>query len=289
VQDVVVNRTGQLVTENQPMLSLYSPELYQSEAEYLIAMGGGEGAARHDMGAYAAARERLRHLGVPDDEVARLDRERTSSSRLVLRSPVTGTVLERNLLEGQHVDADTPLFTVADLSHVWVLVDLYERDLGRVKVGDRARFTADGLPGRVFDARIDFIYPTVSEATRTLKARLALDNPGGSLRPGMYGRVEVATSRAGTALVVPAEAVVNTGDVSYVFLARGGGRFEPRRVWTGDGDGDRVTVLQGLAQGDTVVASASFLIDSESRLQAAIAGLSADSTGAGTMPPGHRH
>jgi len=295
VKDVTVNRTGELVIKDQPMLSLYSPELYQSEREYLIAMGEGEGegagrgAAGHDAGAHDATRERLRLLGVPDDEVARLEREHTASSKLTLRSPVTGTVLERNLLEGQYVSADTPLFTVADLSRVWVLVDLYEMDLGRVKVGDRARFTADGLPGRSFDAKIDFVYPTISNETRTLKARLLLDNRDGVLRPGMYGRVDVATSRGGTALVIPAEAVVNTGEISYVFVAHGGGRFEPRRVLTGGGDGDRITVLQGLAEGDTVVASASFLIDSESRLKAAIAGLGADSAGSGVMPPGHRH
>jgi len=291
VQDVQVNQTGELVTQGQPMLSLYSPELYQSEREYLIAMGDGEGAMEHDAGAHDAARERLRLLGVPDDEVTRLERERTASSRLTLRSPVTGTVLERNLVEGQYVEADTPLFTVADLSRVWVLVDLYEMDLGRVKVGDRARFTADGLPGRTFDATIDFIYPTVSSETRTLKARLALDNRDGLLRPGMYGHVEVAARAGGGSLVVPAEAVVSTGDISYVFLARGGGRFEPRRVWTGRGDGDRVTVMQGLAEGDTVVASASFLIDSESRLKAAIEGLGADSSHAGATRapsgPGH--
>jgi len=290
VKDVQVNRTGEMVHAGQPMLSLYSPELYQSEREYLIAMGDGEGMAGHDAGAHDAARERLRLLGVPDDEVARLERERTASSQLALRSPVTGTVLERNLIEGQYLGADTPLFTVADLSRVWVLVDLYEMDLGRVKVGDRARFTADGLPGRTFDAAIDFIYPTVSNETRTLKARLSLDNRDGLLRPGMYGRVDVATRRGGgAALVVPAEAVVNTGDMSYVFVARGGGRFEPRRVWTGGGDGDRITVLRGLAEGDTVVASASFLIDSESRLKAAIAGIGADSGGPGAMPPGHGH
>ena len=282
VQDVVVNRTGELVKKDQPMLSLYSPELYQSEREYLIAMG--ESGAAHDAGAHEASRERLRLLGVPDDEVARLERERTASSRLTLRSPVTGTVLERNLIEGQYVGAETPLFTVADLSRVWVLVDLYEMDQGRVKVGDRARFTADGVPGRTFDARIDFVYPTISNETRTLKARLVLDNRDGLLRPGMYGQVEVSTSRGHAVLVVPAEAVVNTGEVSYVFLARGGGRFEPRRVWTGRGDGDRITVLQGLAEGDTVVASASFLIDSESRLKAAIAGIGADSTASGAKP-----
>ena len=295
VQDVAMNRTGETVRAGQPMLSLYSPELYQSEREYLIALAEGDGGG-HGGGAHEAARERLRLMGVPDDEVTRLEQDRKAFSKLALRSPVTGTVLERNVIEGQYVGSDTPLFTVADLSRVWVLVDLYEMDMGRVHVGDRARFVADGLPGRTFEGAIDFIYPTVSSETRTLKARLSLDNRDHTLRPGMYGQVDVASRHGVTPLVVPAEAVVNTGEVSYVFLARGGGKFEPRRVWTGSGDGDRITVLDGLAEGDTVVASASFLIDSESRLKAAIAGLNGGvTTGtgaarpAGGMPPGHTH
>jgi len=273
VQSVAMDRTGQAVRAGQPMLSIDSPELVQSEQEYLVALGEGEGMSGHDAGAHDAARERLRRMGVPAEEIARLERERKPSSRLTLKSPVTGTVLERNVVEGQYVGADTPLFTVADLSRVWVMVDLYEMDLARVHVGDRARFTADGLPGRVFEAAIDFVYPTISSETRTLKARLVLDNAQGLLRPGMYGQVEVAGRRGASSLVVPSEAVVNTGEYSYVFLARDGGRFDPRRVWTGPGDGDRTVVLKGLAEGDTVVASASFLIDSESRLKAAIAGL----------------
>lgn len=273
VQSVAMDRTGQTVRAGQPMLSIDSPELVQSEQEYLVAMGDGQGMAGHDAGAHDAATERLRRMGVPPEEIARLERERKPSSRLTLRSPVTGTVLERNVVEGQYVGADTPLFTVADLSRVWVVLDLYEMDLARVHVGDRARFTADGLPGRVFEAAIDFVYPTISSETRTLKARIVLDNASGLLRPGMYGQVEVAGRRGAASLVVPSEAVVNTGEYSYVFLAREGGTFEPRRVWTGAGDGDRTVVLKGLAAGDTVVASASFLIDSESRLKAAIAGL----------------
>jgi Cu(I)/Ag(I) efflux system membrane fusion protein len=291
VRDVAMNRTGERVRQGQPMLSLYSPELYQSEQEYLIAMGD---AGAHGGGAHEASRERLRLLGVPDEEVTRLERERTPSSQLALRSPVSGTVLERNVVEGQYVGADTPLYTVADLSRVWVLADLYEMDLGRVHAGDLASFTADGLPGRTFVGRIEFVYPTVSSETRTLKARLALDNAAGLLRPGLYGSVELR-SRGPVAgspergLVVPTEAVVNTGEVSYVFLAHGGGRFEPRRVFTGRSDGGRISVLSGLAEGDSVVASASFLIDSESRLKAAIAGLSSDRSPAAPRgrPPGH--
>ena len=233
VRSVDMNRTGEAVRAGQPMLSIYSQELYQSEREYLIALGPGEGMTGHDAGAHDAARERLRLMGVPDDEVTRLERERTASANLALRSPVTGTVLERNVVEGQYVGPDTPLFKVADLSRVWVLLDLYEMDMGRVHVGDRAHFVADGLPGRTFDGAIEFIYPTVSSETRTLKARLSLDNSEHTLRPGMYGQVGVASRADVVPLLVPAEAVVNTGEVSYVFLAHGGGQFEPRRVWTG--------------------------------------------------------
>jgi Cu(I)/Ag(I) efflux system membrane fusion protein len=286
VRKVVMNRTGERVRAGQPMLSIYSPELHQSEQEYLIVMGDADA---HTGGAHEAARERLRLLGVPDQEVTRLETERTASSQMAIRSPLSGTVLELNVVEGQYVSADTPLYTVADLSRVWVLADLYEMDLGRVHVGDRATFQADGLTDREFSGRIEFVSPIVSSETRTVKARLALDNSAGLLRPGMYGRVVLgargpAASSLGDGLVVPTEAIVNTGELSYVFLAHGGGRFEPRRVRTGRSDAGRVAVLSGLAEGDSVVASASFLIDSESRLKAAIAGLDGDSL---ATIPGH--
>ena len=263
VQRLDVNRTGETVRAGQPLLALYSPELYQSEQEYLIARG-----ARDP----AAAGERLRLLGVPDDEIERLERERTATTRLTLRSPSGGTVLERGVTEGQYVGADTPLLTLADLSRVWVLADVYEQDVQRVHAGDAVRFVAQALPDHPFAGRVDFIYPTVSSETRTIKARVALDNPGGLLKPGMYGRA-LLTGRGAAALVLPAEAVVNTGEQRYVFRLRGAGHFEPRRVTVGLQDGDDVQVLSGVAEGDTVVASASFLIDSESRLKAAVDGM----------------
>ena len=291
VQELFVNRVGDPVVAGQPLLTFYSPELYQSEQEYLIeararALQDTSAAdvhgASHDADGASSALMRLTLLGVPAEEIARLTRVPVAVPRLTLRATVNGTVLERNVTQGQYVGADVPLFTIADLSHVWVLADLYEMDFGRVRAGDRATFTTDAMPDRQFPARIDFVYPTVSSETRTLKVRLALDNADGALKPGMYGRVRV-TGRGGSALMVPSEAVVNTGEHQYVFLARTGGHFEPRMVWTGDGDGDRVQVLKGVAEGDTVVASASFLIDSESRLKAAIAGM-------GQQPSaGHRH
>jgi Cu(I)/Ag(I) efflux system membrane fusion protein len=291
IRELYVNQTGGEVRAGQPLMSIYSPELYQSEQEYLIARGSADSAMGMAHGSSdASAGERLRLLGVPDDEIKRLDREGTASTQLVLRSPVSGTVLERGVVEGQYVGADTPLLTVADLSRIWVMADLYEMDMTRVHAGDPARFTSDAMPTRAFAGRVDFVYPTISSETRTLKARLTLENPNGVLRPGMYGRVSVSAAGTGPALSVPAEAVINAGEHSYVFLAHAGGRFEPRMVWTGSPSGDRIQVLKGVSEGDTVVSSASFLIDSESRLRAAIHGLGAEpgtAAGAGAAPAGH--
>jgi Cu(I)/Ag(I) efflux system membrane fusion protein len=284
VQELYVNRTGERVAAGQPLLAIYSPELYQSEQEYLIELKALETspAAGHEGGGAGAARERLSLLGVPAAEIARLEAERSAATRLVLTAPFAGTVLERGVVEGQYVGADTPLFSLADLSHLWVLADLYEMDFGRVKRGDVARFTTDALPGRAFEGRVDFVYPTVSSETRTMKLRIALASPDAMLRPGMYGRVRVSASSA-PGLAVPSEAVVNAGEHDYVFLARAGGHFEPRLVTLGVRDGDQVQILKGVAAGDTVVASASFLIDSESRLKAAIAGMG------GQPEAGHGH
>lgn len=295
VQNLAVNRTGQLVHAGEPLLTIYSPELYQTESEYLIETGGpapgaeaGAGAphapsAHEDRAAASsAARRRLELMGVPAEEIARLGRDRTAATRLVLRSPATGTVLERQVVEGQYVTADVPLMTLAELSRVWVLADLYEMDLGRIHVGASASFTADALPTRHYAGRVEFVSPTVDNQTRTVKVRVPVANPDGALRPGMYGRVRVLGRGAAT-LVVPSEAVIQAGTHDYVFLARNGGHFEPRLVHPGAQIGAFLQILSGVAEGDTVVASASFLVDSESRLEAAISGM-----GAGA-PPAHQH
>ena len=281
IERLHVNRTGESVRAGEPLVTIYSPELFQTEQEFLIETSAPRGtrdsstrnsAMDHEAPGPAAARERLKLFGVPDAEIRRLERERKASTRLTLPAPVSGTVLERNVTEGQSVGPDTPLMTIADLSRVWVVADVYEMDLGRVRIGDVARFTADALPGRAFLARVEFLYPTVSGETRTLKVRFTLDNRDGALRPGMYGRVMIA-HRGGAVPSVPAEALVRAGEHNYVFLARAGGTFEPRAVDIGLDDGEYVQIVRGVGVGDTVVASASFLIDSESRLKAAISGM----------------
>lgn len=301
VRDLAVARTGETIRAGQPLLTLYSPELYQSEREYLLELGAepaahaGHDGAAHEGGARAAGRERLALLGVPEDEIARLARERTAAKQLVLRAPVSGTVLERNVLEGQYVGPETPLFVLADLDRVWVQADVYEMHVTRVHVGDPVRFEADGLPGRTFTGRIEFVSPTLASETRTARARIALANADGALKPGMFGRVEIGAHGA-PVLAVPSEAVVRTGREDYVFLARAGGRFEPRRVRVGAEQGEWSEILAGIAAGDTVVSSASFLIDSESRLKAAIEGFGSQPGAAPASTPDpvaapapHRH
>lgn len=284
IERLFVAQTGERITAGQPLVTLTSPELLQSEQEFLIASGARDTMAGMRMGpndAANAARQRLRLLGVPDDEIARLERERHASTRVTLRAPVGGTVLERLVSEGQSVSADTPLLTLADLSHVWVLADLYELDFGQVHVGDAVEFAPDGQPGRHLSGRVDFIAPTLSASTRTQQVRVVLADASGALSPGMYGRVIVRTRHAPVAQV-PDEAVISTGEMDYVFLVHAGGRYEPRRVTVHRTGGERADVLAGLAPGDTVVASAAFLIDSESRLRAAIEGF-------GSAPAAHRH
>lgn len=294
VQDVIAGNTGEPVERGQPLLTISSPELFQSEQEFVIAMAARDsGSHPHDVALFDAARTRLALLGVPAEEIARLERSRQAVTRLTLRAPVAGVVMDRPVVPGQAVGPGTTLMTIADLSRVWVLADLYERDLPYVRAGSRARFTSDALPGRVMEGTIEFVYPTVDPATRTTRARLALDNPGRALRPGMYGTVRVRGTPARAALVLPAEAVINTGNERYVFLVRPNGHFEPRLVRVGREEGDQVEILAGIAAGDTVVASGSFLIDSESRLEAALGGMNqAPEPGAKPAPPdphaGHR-
>ncbi|OGF12271.1 MAG: hypothetical protein A2W00_05695 [Candidatus Eisenbacteria bacterium RBG_16_71_46] len=283
VQKLHVSRTGETVAAGEPLLAIYSPELYQSEYEFLIELeAAGDSVVHRGPGAVQAGRERLVLLGVPAEEIARLERERSASARLVLRAPFSGTVLERGVVEGQYVGPDTPLLTLADLSRVWLLADVYEMDLTRVRVGDPVVFTAEALPGSQFEGRVEFVYPTVSTDTRTIKARIVLANPRGQLKPGMFGRAAMRGGRA-PVLAVPSEAVVYTGEHHYVFIAHPDGHFEPRMVWVGLQTGDWVEIRRGLAEGETVVSSASFLIDSESRLKAAIAGMGAQPTS------GHQH
>ena len=285
VKELAVDQTGQFVKANQRLLSVYSPDLFQAENEYLIARQATERAAddflretRRQL--VNAARQRLELLGVPSEEISRIETANSPGSELWIRSPFSGIVLEKGVVTGQFINPDQNLFTIADLGKVWVLADVYERDLGGIRIGQPARMTTSAYPGESFEGKIGFIYPTVSEQTRTLKIRIEFSNSSNRLKPGMYAEVELA-GQGNAVLAVPADAVMDGGDRQYAFVVHDGIHFEPRLLKLGQSSDDYFEVLSGLAVGEQVVTSANFLIDSESRLMAAIVGMG------GTQPNAH--
>lgn len=277
VETLHVNQTGQTVSRKAPLLTLYSQDLYTAEQDLLVASAAHRRASADSALAFSrrrlleAARDRIRLLGMSPDEIERLEASGNAKPQLTLRSPFAGVVLEKNVVDGQFVTPDQTLFRIADLGRVWILADVYEQDIASVRVGTTARMSVAAFPGESFDGRIAFIYPSVSETTRTLKVRIEFPNPSFRLRPGMYAEVALAASGP-EAVAVPSEAVMDGGRTQYVFVVRDRTRFEPRLVSTGRRFDGWVEVTSGLEVGEEIVTSANFLIDSESRLQAAIEG-----------------
>jgi Cu(I)/Ag(I) efflux system membrane fusion protein/cobalt-zinc-cadmium efflux system membrane fusion protein len=307
VERLHVKATGDPIRKGQPLLSLYSPELVSAQRELLLARKNLKDLEKSDFpelreGArrvLEAARLRLQNWDIPEAQIAELQRIGEVKRELTLNSPANGVVIKRLVTQGQMVQAGMPLLEVADLSTVWVEADVYEYELPWVKVGQQAQMTLTYLPGHPFHGRVSYIYPFLKEATRTARVRLAFPNPGLELKPDMFAQVELTAPSAEAAVVVPAEAVLDTGERQHVFVSLGKGQFEPRTVKVGlRGDDGAVQVLEGLKAGDEVVTSAQFLLDSESRFREAIAlMLKAGEKREGTtqapappsMPPGHKH
>jgi Cu(I)/Ag(I) efflux system membrane fusion protein len=294
IQTLAVPETGRRVARGEVLATIYSPDVVAAEQEFLTARGwtaeaAGAAADPHGGGAHvdleAAARHRLELLGVAAPEIDALAARGKVGDAVPIRSPVAGTVTARNVVAGAAVAPGQPLFEVADLSRVWLLAEVFEQDAGRLRLGQKATLELAAYPGERFAGKVQFIYPTLSADTRTLRVRLEFPNrkgPGGpELRPGMYGDVAFELASA-TSLVVPAEALVDTGRRQYVFVARGGGRFEPRLVHVGARAGERVQITDGVAEGETVVTTGNFLLDSESRLRAAIEGRAAPAAPGGS-------
>jgi RND family efflux transporter MFP subunit len=274
IERLYVDRTGQAVRRGEPLLSIYSPDLVATEREYLLAVenarrlsGSSTETASDARALLEATRQRLRLWDIPDAEIDRIERTGRVSKDLRLPSPVAGVVLKKDALPGMAITAGMPLYTIADLSTVWVLADVYQSEMAAVAVGNSAQVSASFLPGEAFRGRVDFVYPTLSEETRTVKARLVLPNPKGRLKPGMYVRVSL-TGRGREALSVRRSALIATGDRQIAFVETSPGVYAPREVTTGVQGKDFVEVLSGLSAGETVVTSANFLIDSESRIGA---------------------
>ena len=289
IQKVFADATYQYLRKGQPLFTIYSPDLAATEREYLVAKqnqqrvvgstvpGVTEGAAS----LLDATRERLKQWGVSQQEIERLESTGEVQQELTVESPVSGYITERNALPNLTVQPETRLYTVADLSTVWVFAEVFQNDLGRIKPGDRATLTVDAYPGRVFEGRVNFIYPQVDMTTRTVRARVAFSNPGLKLTPGMFVNVALQVPQA-KQLVIPASGILQSGTRQVVFMNRGDGYLEPRDVELGPRTGDEFIVLKGLKEGEEIVTSANFLIDSESQLQAALGSFVPPPPGAGS-------
>lgn len=266
VEHLDVNTTGEMVRAGQPLAHIFSQELFSSQTEYL-AIRKATSASGITSAVVAGGRTRLGVLGMTPADIDTIEHTNEPKRLITVAAPRSGIVINRGVTVGTAVDPSTTLLTIADLSRVWILAEVPEANIANVTIGTRAQvdFPASGRPP--FQTRLDFIYPTLSERTRTLRVRLSAANPNGALRPGLYGTV--AFESVGTSVItVPRDAVVDTGQRQHVFVADGD-MFTPREVTLGAQLADRVEVRSGLAEGEHVVASGVFLLDSESRLRAA--------------------
>jgi len=278
IEGLRVNTTGQLVRKGQPLLSIYSPDLVAAQEEYLQALAaerllGQGGLLQGDRGLRAAARGRLRNWDFSESHLEDLERTGVARRAVALHAHQGGVVIEKKAVEGMRVMPGDDLFTIADLSSVWVQAQVYESELPYVKVGGKADVQLEALPGRTFAGRVGFVYPTLDPMTRTAKVRVVLANPGLVLKPEMYAAVTLAAP-AQRHLAVPSEAVLDSGQRQVAFVAKPDGYFEPRVLRLGGYRGDQAIVKDGLHPGERVVTSANFLIDSESQLQAAMGQMS---------------
>jgi RND family efflux transporter MFP subunit len=280
VEQLMVNATGQWVSAGQPLLTIYSPMLVTAQEELLLAkrLQGDVAEASGDARQRAkdllvSARRRLAYLDISDSVIADVEHTGEIRRTLTLRSPASGYVLEKNVLPGQKIMAGDVLYKVADLSAVWVEGEVFEQDLSSVRVGQSVRAEFQALPGEARTGRISYIYPTLNPETRTVRLRVVLSNTDLRLKPGMYATILIAATEAGNVITVPRSAVLSTGERSIVFVRESRGQLTPREVALGGSNDDRVEILRGLAAGETVVTSATFLVDAESNLGTALGGM----------------
>jgi RND family efflux transporter MFP subunit len=288
IRKVFADATYQYVRKGDPLFTIYSPDLVATQEEYLLArrnqsaLSGSsvDGVASGASSLTTAAEARLRQWDIPDSEIVKLQETGKALPELSIVSPASGYIMERNVLPNMYVEPATKLYTLADLSHVWVNAQVFQNDVGRLKRGDSSAITVDAYPGRTFQGRVEEILPQVDMTTRTVKVRLAVNNPGVTLKPGMFVNVDLK-SALGRQLVVPASAVFQTGTCQVVFVDHSSGSLEPKDVSLGARVGDDFVVLKGLQAHQQIVTSANFLLDSESQLQAAAGSYAPPPPGAG--------
>ncbi len=310
IERLLVNSTGQTVKRGETLMAVYSPALITAQREYLMA---GEGLRTVDpipapplspgqippapllpQGAKGRERmsqltetalQRLRNWEISDDQIERLRREGKPQQNLLLKSPVDGVVLEKTAIQGMRFMPGEALYRIADLSMLWLIVEVFEQDLSLVRPGQDAQIAVNAFPGEEFHGKVAFIYPTLNAQTRTAQVRIELPNPQGRLRPAMYASVLLAAgSGRAPVLTVPASAVLQSGVRQVVLVELGEGRYQPREVRIGRRGDEQVQVLEGLSDGERVVTSANFLIDAESNLKAALSSFGDTSSPTPALP-----
>jgi Cu(I)/Ag(I) efflux system membrane fusion protein len=279
VEELFIDKTGEQVEEDTILLSIYSPQLVATQQEYILALNNLEALENSKIkdvreGAenlLESALERLRLLDVPPHQIRELEKTRKIKKALHIHSPFAGIVTKIGARQGQYVTPKTELYMIADLSKVWVYADIYEYELPWVNIGDEVEMTLAALPGKSCRGYVSYIYPYAEAKTRTIKVRLLFDNPDLLLKPEMFADVTILAERQENVVVIPSEAIVRSGKTDQVFVVKSQGKFEPRQVTVGLESDGKVAILKGLREGETVVTSAQFLIDSESKLREATA------------------
>jgi multidrug efflux pump subunit AcrA (membrane-fusion protein) len=270
VEKLYVDATGQQVHRGEPLFEIYSPELYSGQREYLLALEGGTntpGAAS----LRTSALTKLKFFDISDEQIADLERTREPRKTLRIVAPQDGFVIDKMVVEGQMVDPGMKIYRLADLGLVWVQAQIYEQDLAYLKLGQEATVTLSYLPDREFRGRVTYIYPNVDEKTRTARVRMEFHNPGYFLKPGMFTTVQVSSELEASVLLVPDMAILRSGEKNTLFVARDGGKFEPRTLVLGpQAENDMYQAISGVREGERIVTSGQFMLDSESQLREAI-------------------
>lgn len=260
IRNLAIKNEGQQVTKGSFIYDLYAPDLVNAQHEYLLALNTTNPLLLR------AAEGKLKSLQVPADQIAALKRTRKVQETVRIYAPSSGYVSELKVREGQYVEPAAPLFNISTLKQVWVSAEVFERQAAQIKVGDPVTMTLDYAPGRSWQGRVDYLYPTLDASTRTLRVRLRFDNPDEFLKPNMFAKVSISTGKGEPRLVVPSEAVIRTGSQDRLVLALGDGNFKSVAVTLGPQFGDKVAIDEGVEAGDNIVSSAQFLLDSESAI-----------------------
>lgn len=293
IERLYVDFTGMPVRIGDPLLTIYSPMVVSAQQELLLARRLSQQLSQATPDATTgaqslleSARRRLLYWDIPESDIDQLERTGEVQKTVTLRSPATGVVVEKNVLGGQRVMAGDALYQVVDLSVVWLEGEVFERDFPAIRLGGVVEADFQAIPGKAFHGRITYVYPTLNPETRTGRIRVELRNPRLELKPGMYATI-LFDAPAASVLSVPRSAVLSTGKRTLVFMKMGEGRFMPMDVVLGATSDDRIEILAGLAPGDTVVASATFLVDAESNLGSALGGMG-NMPGMDMRPPGQK-